>query len=111
MVGPCCRHVVERLLCDGPLDRLRSVQGILGLADKWPLARVEKACGRAIQFGDVSCKQIKAILTAGTDALPAQKTIQLPLGDFAYARKANDFFTPEELGWGSDAQEGKTRPC
>jgi len=111
MVGPCCRHVVERLLSDGPLDRLRSVHGILGLADKWPLARVEKACGRAIRYGEVSCKQIKAILTAGTDALPAEKAIQLPLGDFTYARKANAFFTPEELGWDGDAQGGKTRPC
>lgn len=111
VIGPCCREIVERLLADGPLDRLRAVQGILGLADKYPLPRVEAACGRALRYGDASCKRIREILKAGTDLLPADKTIQLPLADFTYARRATDFFTPEELGWACDPQEGKSRPC
>jgi transposase len=96
-IGPHCREVVDQLLADGPLDRLRAVQGIVSLPDKWPACRVEAACERALQFGDPSCRRIKSILNAGTDLEPTQKTVQLKLVDFTFARSAADFFSQEEM--------------
>jgi hypothetical protein len=97
-IGPHCREVVDHLLADRPLDRLRAVQGIMSLADKWPTVRIESACERALHFGDPSCRRIKAILVAGADIDPIEKTVQLKLVSFAFARGAEDFFTKEELG-------------
>jgi transposase len=96
-IGPSCREIVEHLLADGPLDRLRTVQGIVGLSDKWPIGRVEAACARALYYGDPSCRRIKAILEAGTDLEPIEKSVQLKLMNFLFARGAADFFTPEEM--------------
>ena len=95
-IGPRCKEVVDQLLAQSPLDRLRAIQGIVGLADKWPGKRVEAACGRALHFGDASCRRIKAILTAGADLQPIEKAMQLRLVDYEYARGAEEFFAPEE---------------
>ena len=53
------------------LHRLRSAQGILGLADKHGPARLEAACARAITAGDPSYRTIKGILAAGLEREPA----------------------------------------
>lgn len=100
-IGPRCKEVVEQLLAQAPLDRLRAIQGIVGLADKWPGSRVDAACGRALHFGDTSCRRIKAILTAGAEGQPIERTVQLRLVSYEYARSAEDFFTPEEREFGS----------
>jgi transposase len=96
-IGPRCREVVDQLLGNGPLDRLRVIQGIVGLADRFPVNRVEAACARALHFGDISCRRIKAILTAGADLMPLEKTVQLKLVSFEFARTAEDFFAKEEM--------------
>ena len=110
-IGPRCREVVDRLLADCPLDRLRSVQGIVGLADKLPFSRIEAACGRALHYEDPSCRRIKAILAAGADREPIEKAVQLSLVNFAYARSASDFFTPEESGWSAIASGTEAKSC
>lgn len=51
--------------------RLRAAQGALGLADKHGLARLEKACARAIEVGDPTYRTVKGILAAGYEADPA----------------------------------------
>jgi transposase len=72
-VGPACEQVISELLADNALYRLRSAQGIIGLADKHDLSRLEAACVKAIAAGDPSYRTIKGILAAGTerDHLPA----------------------------------------
>jgi transposase len=71
-IGPATSEVVGQLLADRPLDRLRSVQGILGLAETVGRTRLEAACQRALAFGDPRYRRIKEILNAGLDqaALP-----------------------------------------
>jgi transposase len=96
-IGPICREVVDQMLDDGPLDRLRAIQGIMGLADRYPSSRVEAACARALHFGDTSCRRIKTILKAGTDLTPLEKTVQLKLVSFAFARGAEEFFEEGEM--------------
>jgi len=72
-IGPACEQVIADLLADNALYRLRSAQGVIGLADKHDPARLEAACAKAIAAGDPSYRTIKGILAAGAerDQLPA----------------------------------------
>jgi transposase len=71
-IGPACAQVIAGLLADNALYRLRSAQGVIGLADRNHPARLEAACAKAIAAGDPSYRTIKGILAAGTEngALP-----------------------------------------
>jgi hypothetical protein len=72
-VGPACQQVIGELLAENALYRLRSAQGVIGLADRHDPARLEAACAKAIGAGDPSSRTIKGILAAGTerDEVPA----------------------------------------
>jgi hypothetical protein len=70
-IGPACAEVIDTLLAPNVLYRLRAAQGILGLADKHGVDRLEGACGRALAAGDPSYKTIKGVLRAGTETDPA----------------------------------------
>ena len=63
--------MIDELLAENALLRLRAAQGVLGLADKHDPARLEAACARAIAAGDPSYRTIKGILAAGTETAPA----------------------------------------
>ena len=96
-IGPQCGQVVEQLLAERPLDRLRSVQGLLGLARRYSSARLEAACARALYYGDASYRRVKRILIAGLDQLPREPgPLQPELPSYEYARPVGDFF-PEEV--------------
>ena len=72
-VGPACGQVIAGLLADNALYRLRSAQGVIGLADRADPGRLEAACAKSIAAGDPSYRTIKGILAAGAerDQLPA----------------------------------------
>ena len=72
-IGPACEQVIGELLADNALYRLRSAQGVIGLADRTDPARLEAACTKALAAGDPSYRTIKGILAAGAEAeaLPA----------------------------------------
>ena len=72
-IGPACEQIITELLAENALYRLRSAQGVIGLADRHDPARLEAACAKAITAGDPSYRTIKGILAAGTeqDQLPA----------------------------------------
>ena len=69
-VGPACTQVIAGLLEVGALYRLRSAQGVLGLADKHGTDRLEAACAKAIIAGDPTYRTIKGILAAGVETDP-----------------------------------------
>jgi transposase len=96
-VGPATRQVVENLLAERPLDRLRAVQAILRLQETVGAHRLEAACARALYFGDVSYRRIKGILNAALDREPLPDVLTLPTGTqaYAYARPATEFFVAE----------------
>jgi transposase len=66
-IGPACEQVIGELLTDNALYRLRSAQGVIGLADRHAPSRLEAACAKAITAGDPSYRTIKGILAAGTE--------------------------------------------
>jgi transposase len=92
-IGPSTQGVVEQLLADRPLDRLRSVQAILKLEQSVGSKRLEAACARAVYFGDVRYRQIKNILNAALDRepLPENQPAQ-PALSHVFARSGEEFF-------------------
>jgi transposase len=72
-IGPACEHLINELLADNALYRLRAAQGVIGLADKHDPGRLEAACAKAITAGDPSYRTVRGILAAGAerDQLPA----------------------------------------
>jgi transposase len=69
-IGPGCTAVIAALLEVNALYRLRSAQGVLGLADKHGIERLEAACVKAIAAGDPSYRTIKGVLAAGVETDP-----------------------------------------
>jgi transposase len=99
-IGPATTQVVDTLLADRPLDRLRAVQAILRLAESVGPQRLEAACARARYFGDVHYRRIKQILNAALDRDPLPDQPNLPLDPtpaFAFARPSTDFFPDSEV--------------
>jgi hypothetical protein len=66
--GTSVTAVVASLLEVNALNRLRSAQGVLGLADKYGAERLDAACARAVAVGDPSYRTVKGILVAGTES-------------------------------------------
>jgi len=100
-LGPATRQVVDQLLADRPLDRLRTVQAILGLERSVGPVRLENACARALFYGDVRYRRIKEILNAALDRDPLPEPIPTPTPParpFTFARPSGDFFPPEAEG-------------
>ncbi len=96
-IGPSTFSVVDTLLEERPLDRLRSVQAILRLSESVGKARLEAACARALHFGDPRYRRIKDILNAALDQQPLPGAPPRPVQTvFAFARTAEEFFGDKE---------------
>jgi hypothetical protein len=94
-IGPATLQVVEHLLAERPLDRLRTTQAILQLEESVGPKRLEAACARAVYFGVLNYRQIKLILNAALDREPLPDTHphQPQLGHL-FARTQEEFFGP-----------------
>lgn len=96
-IGPYAAQVAGQLLDDRPLDRLRSVQAILRLAERVGPSRLEAACQRAVYYGDVSYRRIKAILNAALDREPLPEQPQtLAVQPHSFARPGAAYFMVAE---------------
>jgi transposase len=95
-IGPQTLAVVEELLADRPLDRLRSVQALLRLVEQVGKTRLEAACARARHFGDVRYRRIRDILHAALDQQPLPAPAPEPRTTvYAFQRNAAELFGPE----------------
>jgi hypothetical protein len=65
--GPRCVQLIERLLCDRIVERLRAAQGVLGLQKRYSAARLEAACERALLHDSPHYRTVKSILAGGHD--------------------------------------------
>jgi hypothetical protein len=93
--------VVDQLLAERPLDRLRAVQAIVRLEQSVGPVRLEAACARALFYGDVRYRRIKDILNAALDREPLPEATPAPTKParpFAFARPSGDFFASEPEG-------------
>jgi hypothetical protein len=99
-IGPATREMVDRLFGDAhPLDQLRSVQGLLRLADAHGQKRLEAACARALRFGKVTRRGVKEILNAGLDMEPLPEAQAVATAeDFEFSRTPDELFSlPQEM--------------
>jgi hypothetical protein len=96
-VGAATQRVVETLLGDRPLYRLRSVQAILRLEETVGAERLEAACARALHFGDPRYRRIKTILNAGLDREPLPDAIPAVCAQkHVFARSGAEFLAEAE---------------
>jgi len=64
--------VVTELLTDGALHHLRAAQGVIGLAERHGVDRLDDACRRALEAGDPTYRTIKGILATAAPSDPVQ---------------------------------------
>ncbi len=96
-IGPATYAVVQQLLSDKPLHRLRSVQAILKLEETVGGKRLEAACKRALFYGDVQYRRIKDILNAALDQEPLPTNHPVSEGQaHRFARNVREFFHASE---------------
>jgi len=96
-LGKATAQVVEVLLGDRPLYRLRSVQAILRLEETVGAERLEAACARALHFDDPSYRRVKAILNAALDREPLpEQAPPVPEQKHRFARASDEFFAAGE---------------
>lgn len=69
-VGPACQRLIEHLLGDRVVERLRGAQGVLHLAQPYGAARLEAACDRALAHDSPHYRTVKSILATGADQRP-----------------------------------------
>jgi len=93
--GPFTETLIGTILSDHAMRNLRKAQGILRLAEKHGHEEMERACERALSFGNYRYKSIKNILEMGLskpEDAPASAPLS-PLGQ-SFLRPAT-YFTPE----------------
>jgi transposase len=66
-IGPGTVAIVAELSTVNAIHRLRAIQGIIRLRDKYGDARLDAACARALAVGDPRYRTVKGILVAGTE--------------------------------------------
>lgn len=66
-IGASCTALIEQLLSDHVLERLRAAQGVLALIKPYGTARLEAACARAMAHGSPYYRTVKTILATGAD--------------------------------------------
>jgi hypothetical protein len=66
-IGPGTVAIVAELSTVNAIHRLRAIQGIIRLREKYGDTRLDAACARALQVGDPRYRTVKGILVAGTE--------------------------------------------
>lgn len=66
-IGPGAIAIVTELSTINAIHRLRAIQGIIRLRDKYGADRLDAACARALAVGDPGYRTVKGILAAGTE--------------------------------------------
>ena len=70
-IGPACHALVHAMFSDHVLIKMRAVQGVLRLKQKYGPIRLEAACSRANHYGTPGYKVVKTILEKGLDQITA----------------------------------------
>ena len=69
-IGPATLRLVEELLANRPVDKLRVAGRVVALAERHGAARLEKACARALVFEDTNYTTVRRILQQGLEDAP-----------------------------------------
>ena len=94
--GPATARSSPRCSTEPTLTRLREVQALLRLTERYPLERLERACARATTAGDGRYRTVRGILERDLDSVPlepgaaGQATGAFLRGPAAFAVAADD---------------------
>ena len=95
-IGPQCKALIEQLLSDNILERLRAAQGILAQLKPYGRERLEAACARALAHGSPHYRTVKTILSTGADlradTVPATPETPTGYGRTRFTRAAAELF-------------------
>jgi hypothetical protein len=80
-VGVACAQLIDRLLSDKVVERMRAAQGVISLGKTYGHPRLEAACARALAHDSPLYRTVKSILATGADKTPAAE----PVTPSAYA--------------------------
>ncbi|NML17034.1 IS21 family transposase [Azohydromonas caseinilytica] len=69
-IGTACAELIEQMLTDRILERLRAAQGVLRMRDTYGAERLEAACARALLHASPFYRTVKTILAGGYDRQP-----------------------------------------
>jgi hypothetical protein len=110
-IGPACAQLIEHLLGDRILERLRAAQGVLRLASRYGNARLEAACARALAHDSPHYRTVRTILIGGHDlrtepTYPDARGIYLDGARFA--RAAYELFGTDAVAVASDVVPSTT---
>lgn len=98
LVGPACAELVEQLLGDRIVERLRAAQNVLRLGDKYGSGRLEAACARSLNHGSFLYRTVKHILAQGFDQQPQLVPAESPkayASGTRFTRDALSLFSPK----------------
>lgn len=88
--GFTCRALIEALLTDRVVERLRAAQGVLRFAERYGAERLEGACARALAHDNVQYRTVKIILARGLDREALVVVPNALLADEAEAELVDD---------------------
>jgi transposase len=92
-IGPYCQQVIDWLLGDRVLERLRAAQGVIGLAKTYGVERLELACRRAMAHNSPYYRTVKTILSSNSDRLPMpEHNVTTTYANARFARDAASLF-------------------
>lgn len=78
LIGPRTAELVEVMLAEKPVDRLRSAMGLLALAKRYGPVRLEAACRRARLFGEAAYGPVAAMLRKDLESAPLPPELLSP---------------------------------
>ena len=76
--GPFTERLICKILSDHAMRNLRKAQGILRLGEKYGKEQLEKACERALVYGNYRYRSIKTILEKGLFETPEDDAPSVP---------------------------------
>jgi transposase len=82
LVGCACEELIDKLLADKILERLRAAQSVISMGKTYGNARLEAACARALAHDSPYYRTVKSILVSGADKTPMAE----PVTPAAYAK-------------------------
>src|SRR5262249_53918837 len=93
-VGPATVALVAPLLATRTQHRLREVQAVLRLLERYKPQRLEAACQRALQAGDGRLRTVRGLLASGWDQLVGElEPVRAPVAG-AFLRSQGAFAAP-----------------
>lgn len=84
IIGSHCLEIVEEMLTDPVVDKLKAVQKVISLKQTYGPARLEAACHRAIKHHCVDLKALRMILRDGLDYQQMEDQVAFDLIGTAY---------------------------